>query len=77
MKFFFFFCRYQEGDNHWSSLLKNQEEYYQTQLNSLHNVLTTTHNALKNVRYCFILNLDNLSFILGDKCIKSIISIEE
>ncbi|CAF2070555.1 unnamed protein product [Rotaria magnacalcarata] len=40
---------YQQEDSEWSSSLKRQEEYYQTQLNNLQSVLVTTHNALKNV----------------------------
>lgn len=46
----FFLISIPHDDNQWSSLLRKQEEYYQTQLNSLQNVLITTHNALKNVR---------------------------
>ena len=46
----FLLLRYQQEDNEWSLLLKRQEEYYQTQITSLHTVLTTTHNALRNVR---------------------------
>ncbi|CAF3932345.1 unnamed protein product, partial [Rotaria magnacalcarata] len=42
---------YQQEDSEWSSSLKRQEEYYQTQLNNLQSVLVTTHNALKNA--CF------------------------
>ncbi|CAF3752025.1 unnamed protein product [Rotaria sp. Silwood1] len=41
---------YQQEDNEWSSLLRKQEEYYQTQINNLQSVLVTTHNALRNVR---------------------------
>jgi len=40
---------YEEKDNDWSLLLKKQEEFYQTQLISLQSIITTTHNALKNV----------------------------
>ncbi|CAF1038507.1 unnamed protein product [Adineta steineri] len=40
---------YQQEDNVWSLLLKKQEEYYQIQLQSLQSILTTTHNALRNV----------------------------
>jgi len=47
---FLFLIRLQKDDNQWSLLLKKQEEYYQTQLNNLQNILITTHNALKNVR---------------------------
>ncbi|CAF1629800.1 unnamed protein product [Adineta ricciae] len=39
----------EQDENQWSFLLKRQEEYYQTQLNSLHSVLTTTHRALRNM----------------------------
>ncbi|CAF3759864.1 unnamed protein product [Rotaria sordida] len=39
----------QQEENEWSSLLKRQEEYYQSQINNLQSVLVTTHNALKNV----------------------------
>ena len=47
--FFFYSFRSEQDEHQWSSLLKRQEEYYQMQLNSLHSVLTTTHNALRNV----------------------------
>ena len=43
--------RYPKEDNQWSILLKRQEEFYEQKLNGLHQILISTHNALKNV--CF------------------------
>ncbi|CAF3257477.1 unnamed protein product [Rotaria sp. Silwood2] len=40
---------YQQEDNEWLSLLRRQEEYYQTQITNLQSVLITTHNALRNM----------------------------
>ncbi|CAF0951180.1 unnamed protein product [Adineta steineri] len=40
---------YPKEENEWSILLKRQEEYYQTKLNGLHSILSSTHNALLNV----------------------------
>jgi hypothetical protein len=53
LKIKFCLIRYQEEDIQWSSLLKQQEEYYQTQLITLQSILMTTHNALKNVRFFY------------------------
>ena len=49
--------------DHWSLLLRQQEEYYQHQLDGLQSVLTSTHHALRNVRSLSILfSLSSLSF---------------
>lgn len=71
--------RYEEDENQWTSLLKTQEEFYQTKLINLQSVLTTTHNALKNVRNSCLSSsfIIMFSFLLGDRCIKSIISLEQ
>ena len=41
--------RYLSEDEQWSFLLRKQEEYYQSQLRALVSVLTSVHNAIRNV----------------------------
>jgi len=41
--------RYLSEDEQWSFLLRKQEEYYQSQLRALVSVLTSAHNAIRNV----------------------------
>ena len=67
----------QSDQNQWSLLLQRQEKYYQSQLSGLQSVLTSTHNALRNVRPSVNPSLVLIVCFLGDRDIASIIQIEQ